>query len=114
MESADFRRHAHELVDWMADYLDRIEGFPVKAQVRPGEIAAQLPQAPPQASEPMEDILADFRSVVVPGMTHWQHPSFFAYFQANSSRPSVLAEMLTATLAPQCMDDHSGDGAVYR
>ena len=103
MESADFRRHAHDLVDWMADYLDRVEELPVKAQVRPGEIAAQLPQVPPQVPEPMEDILADFRSVVVPGMTHWQHPSFFAYFQANSSRPSVLAEMLTATLAAQCM-----------
>ena len=103
MESADFRRHAHDLVDWMADYLDRVEELPVKALVRPGEIAAQLPQVPPQVSEPMEDILADFRSVVVPGMTHWQHPSFFAYFQANSSRPSVLAEMLTATLAAQCM-----------
>ena len=84
MESADFRRHAHDLVDWMADYLDRVEELPVKAQVRPGEIAAQLPQVPPQVPEPMEDILADFRSVVVPGMTHWQHPSFFAYFQANS------------------------------
>ncbi len=103
MESADFRRHAHDLVDWMADYLDRVEELPVRAQVIPGEIAAQLPPEPPQASEPMEDILADFRSIVVPGMTHWQHPSFFAYFQANSSRPSVLAEMLTATLAAQCM-----------
>jgi aromatic-L-amino-acid decarboxylase len=103
MNSADFRRHAHDVVDWMADYLDGVEEFPVKAQVRPGEIAGRLPQAPPEAAEPMEEILGDFRSLIVPGMTHWQHPKFFAYFQANSSRPSVLAEMLTATLAAQCM-----------
>lgn len=103
MNSADFRRHAHDLVDWMADYLDGVEEFPVKAPVRPGEIAGRLAESPPSTGEPMEAILADFRSVIVPGMTHWQHPSFFAYFQANSSRPSVLAEMLTAALGAQCM-----------
>ena len=103
MNSADFRRHAHDLVDWMADYLDGVEEFPVKAPVRPGEIAGRLAESPPSTGEPMEAILADFRSVILPGMTHWQHPSFFAYFQANSSRPSVLAEMLTATLGAQCM-----------
>jgi aromatic-L-amino-acid decarboxylase len=103
MNSADFRRHGHDLVDWMADYLDRVEDRPVKAQVQPGEIAQRLPAGPPSSPESMDEILADFRSVVLPGMTHWQHPSFFAYFQANSSRPSVLAEMVTATLAAQCM-----------
>ena len=103
MNSADFRRHAHDLVDWMADYLDGVEEFPVKAPVRPGEIAGRLAESPPITGEPMAAILADFRSVILPGMTHWQHPSFFAYFQANSSRPSVLAEMLTAALAAQCM-----------
>jgi aromatic-L-amino-acid decarboxylase len=87
----------------MADYLDQVEERPVKAQVRPGEIADRLPPTPPLHPESMDRILEDFRSVVLPGMTHWQHPSFFAYFQANSSRPSVLAEMLTATLAAQCM-----------
>jgi aromatic-L-amino-acid decarboxylase len=100
---ADFRRHAHVLVDWMADYLERVESYPVRAQVAPGEIAACLPTAPPEHGEPMARIFADFEADVLPGMTHWQHPSFFAYFPANSSPPSVLAEMLTATLGAQCM-----------
>lgn len=103
MESNDFRRHAHEMVDWMADYLDGVERFPVKPRVEPGQIAAQLPAGPPLEGEPMDRIWADFQAIALPGMTHWQHPSFFAYFPANSSRPSVLAEMLTATMAAQCM-----------
>ncbi len=103
MNSEDFRRHAHEFVDWMADYLDGVEEYPVRAQVEPGDIAAQLPAAPPAAGEAMDAIFDDFRSIVLPGMTHWQHPGFFAYFPANSSPPSVLAEMLTATLGAQCM-----------
>ncbi|HEV8441803.1 MAG TPA: pyridoxal-dependent decarboxylase [Methylomirabilota bacterium] len=99
----DFRRHAHAFVDWMADYLDHVERYPVRAQVKPGAIAAQLPLSPPDTGEPLESIFADFESVLLPGVTHWQHPSFFAYFPANSSPPSVLAEMLTATLGAQCM-----------
>jgi aromatic-L-amino-acid decarboxylase len=103
MEIDEFRRHAHAFVDWMADYLERVEAYPVRAQVKPGDIAARIPAAPPEAPEPMERIFEDFRQDVLPGMTHWQHPSFFAYFPANSSPPSVLAEMLTATLGAQCM-----------
>jgi aromatic-L-amino-acid decarboxylase len=103
VDNEDFRRHAHILVDWMADYLESVERYPVRAQVEPGEIAAKLPEAPPEEGEAMERIFADFQRDVLPGMTHWQHPSFFAYFPANSSPPSVLAEMLTATLAAQCM-----------
>ena len=103
MDSNDFRQCAHEMVDWMADYLEGVERFPVRPQVEPGRIAAQLPDEPPNEGEPMERIWADFRAIALPGMTHWQHPSFFAYFPANSSPPSVLAEMLTATLAAQCM-----------
>ncbi|HEX5079095.1 MAG TPA: pyridoxal-dependent decarboxylase [Geminicoccaceae bacterium] len=103
MELEEFRREAHRLVDWMADYLAQIERYPVRAQVRPGEIAARLPAVPPSAAEPFADIFADFERIVLPGMTHWQHPSFFAYFPANASPPSLLAEMLTATLAAQCM-----------
>ena len=103
MDLDEFRRHGHSFVDWMADYLATIERHPVRAQVRPGEIAAQLPPAPPAESEPLERIFADFERILLPGMTHWQHPSFFAYFPANSSPPSVLAEMLTATLGAQCM-----------
>jgi aromatic-L-amino-acid decarboxylase len=87
----------------MADYLGNVEDYPVMAQVKPGEIAALLAPAAPEEGEPMERIFADFQSQIMPGITHWQHPSFFAYFPANSSPPSVLAEMLTAAIAPQCM-----------
>ncbi len=87
----------------MADYMEGLDGLPVKAQVEPGAIADRLPDLPPDRPEPMERIFEDFRSIVVPGMTHWQHPRFFAYFPANSSPPSVLAEMLTATMATNCM-----------
>ena len=103
MTPEEFRRHAHRLVDWMADYMSEVERFPVRAQTRPGEVASALPPAAPEAGEPMETVFADFERIVMPGMTHWQHPRFFAYFPANSSPPSVLAEMLTATLGAQCM-----------
>jgi aromatic-L-amino-acid decarboxylase len=103
MDSAEFRKYAHELVDWMADYFDNVTDYPVKSQVKPGEIIGQLPAEAPPEGEPFDRIFADFRQIILPGMTHWQHPSFFAYFPANSSRPSVLGEMLTSTLAAQCM-----------
>ncbi len=103
MTPEEFRAHAHRLVDWMADYMSEVERFPVRAQTRPGDIASALPAAAPEAGEPMEAVFADFERIVMPGMTHWQHPRFFAYFPANSSPPSVLAEMLTAALGAQCM-----------
>jgi aromatic-L-amino-acid decarboxylase len=103
MDNETFRHHAHQFVDWMADYLEGIESYPVRAQVSPGEIKARLTQSPPSTGEAMEKIFADFKRDVLTGITHWQHPSFFAYFPANASPPSVLAEMLTATLAAQCM-----------
>ena len=103
MDNETFRRHAHEVVDWMADYMDNVDAYPVRAQVQPGDIAAQLPLSAPNAPEAMGTIFQDFQNIVMPGITHWQHPNFFAYFPANSSPPSVLAEMLTATVAPQCM-----------
>ncbi len=103
MDHAEFRRHAHAFVDWMADYLETVERHPVRAQVKPGEIAERVPLRPPEHGEPMEAIFQDFKTAILPGITHWQHPSFFAYFPANSSPPSVLAEMLTATVGAQCM-----------
>ena len=103
MTPHEFRRHAHAFVDWMADYLANVESYPVRARVEPGEIAARLADAAPESGEPIEAIFRDFESLVLPGMTHWQHPNFFAYFPANSSPPSVLAEMLTAALGAQCM-----------
>lgn len=103
MDTREFRSRAHELVDWMADYLEHIRDYPVKSQSKPGEIVGALPPHPPSSGESFDDIFNDFKSVIIPGVTHWQHPSFFGYFPANSSAPSVLAEMLTATLAAQCM-----------
>jgi aromatic-L-amino-acid decarboxylase len=99
----EFRSHAHELVDWMAEYLLHVESYPVKSAAAPGTVLRQIPVAPPAEPEPFENVFKDFREIVLPAMTHWQHPSFFAYFPANSSPPSVLAEMLTATLGTQCM-----------
>lgn len=103
MDSSEFRKQAHHLVDWMADYYDTVRDFPVRSQVRPKEISDQIPGSPPSRAEQFEQIFADFERIIMPGITHWQHPSFFAYFPANSSKPSVLAEMLTATLGAQCM-----------
>lgn len=103
MDTNEFRKHAHDLVDWMADYLEGVERYPVRAQSAPGDILAQLPAAPPEEGEKLETIFQDFQDVLLPGITHWQHPGFFGYFPANSSPPSVLAEMLTATLAVQGM-----------
>ena len=103
MDIAEYRRHAHRLVDWMADYLETVETRAVRSEVEPGDIASRLPAAPPEQGEPFERIFADFERDLLPGVTHWQHPSFFAYFPANSSPPSVLAEMLTAALGVNCM-----------
>ncbi len=103
INSEEFRQHAHQLVDWMADYFNNIRDYPVKSQVAPGAIMKQLPESPPLQGEPIQDIFEDFKKIILPGITHWQHPNFHAYFTGNSSYPSVLAEMLTATLAAQCM-----------
>ncbi len=103
MNTNDFRTHAHELADWMADYLENIDDYPVTPLVRPGDIKNQLPGSAPENPESFASIFQDFRNVILPGMTHWQHPGFFAYFPANNSEPSILAEMLTATLGAQCM-----------
>jgi aromatic-L-amino-acid/L-tryptophan decarboxylase len=103
MHPDEFRRHAHELVDWMADYFVRVGELPVTPAVRPGDIARRLPPSPPAVGESFQRLFDDFREIILPGMTHWNHPGWFAYFPANNSPPSVLAEMLTATLGAQCM-----------
>ncbi len=103
MKIHDFRKHAHEMADFMADYFENIESLPVKSQVKPGEIFKRLPGSPPKFQETFQQIMSDFEEVILPGVTHWQNPNFFAYFPANSSYPSVLAEMLTAALGLQCM-----------
>jgi aromatic-L-amino-acid decarboxylase len=103
MTNEDFRKHAHELVDWMADYFEEAEDYPVKPDVEPGDISAQLPDKAPQQPESFKDQFEDFQNKIMPGITHWQSPNFMGYFPANTSYPSVLAEMLTATLGAQCM-----------
>ena len=99
----EFRKHAHDLVDWIADYYQQIEHYPVKSQVKPGDILSQLSDQAPHQGEPMEKIFKDFREIIMPGITHWQHPDFYAYFPANASFPSMLGEMLTSALGAQCM-----------
>lgn len=99
----DYSLWAKRIADWGADYHKTLAERPVRAQTAPGEIAAQLPAAPPEGAEAMDAIMRDFEQIVMPGMTHWQHPRFFAYFPANASPPSMLAEMLVNTVAAQCM-----------
>jgi aromatic-L-amino-acid decarboxylase len=103
MTPDEFRRYGRAVVDWIADYYENIETYPVLAQVQPGEIRAGLPPAPPMQGEPFEDILADVNRLIVPGITHWQSPNFFAYFPANASGPAILGELLSAGLGVQGM-----------
>lgn len=103
MNNKEFRQYAHQMVDWMADYFEQIEEYPVKSQVKPKEIYNKLPEQAPIEGEDMATIFEDFQELILPGITHWQHPNFFAYFPANTSFPSILGEMLTATLGAQCM-----------
>src|SRR5689334_13339118 len=103
MQPSEFRRHGHALVDWVADYLEHPERYPVLARVAPGDITAALPTAAPEDSEPFETIMADFERVVVPGLTHWNHPGFLAYFASSGSAPGVLADLLSAALNQQAM-----------
>ena len=110
-ESESFRAQAHRLVDWMADYLAQVGEYPVQPNREPGEVRSRIPNSPPQAPEPFERIVADFEQVILPGLTHWGHPGFFGYFPANTSPPSILAEMLTATIGAQCMSWNTSPAA---
>jgi aromatic-L-amino-acid decarboxylase len=103
MTPDEFRKHAHELVEWMADYMENVESFPVKSLVKPGEIFARIPENPPAHSESFDSLMKDFDDILMPGISHWQSPNFFAYFPANTSPSSILAEMVIATLGAQCM-----------
>lgn len=103
MDWSDFARWGARIAEWGAGYHRTLRDRPVRARTRPGAIAAALPAAPPEGPESLDAVFADFEALVVPGMTHWQHPRFFAYFPANAAPPSMLAEQLTAILAAQCM-----------
>eukprot|EP00903_Cladosiphon_okamuranus_P002159 g2157.t1 len=103
MNWTDFAAWSRRFADWTANYHRSLRTRPVRAQVAPGQILNALPEAPPELAEEMEGIFADFEKIVLPGMTHWQHPRFFAYFPANASPPSILAEQLVTAMAAQCM-----------
>jgi len=98
-----FRRHGHAAVDWIANYLEKVELYPVLSQVAPGAIRASLPAEPPVQGEPFEAMLADVEKLILPGLTHWQSPNFFAFFPGNSSGPAILGDLLCAGLGVQGM-----------
>jgi aromatic-L-amino-acid decarboxylase len=103
MTPDEFREYGRQVVDWIADYWESIESRPVGARVKPGDVAALLPSTAPEKGEPFSAFLADMERVVMPGITHWQHPSFYAYFPANASGPAVLGDLLSSGLAVQGM-----------
>jgi aromatic-L-amino-acid/L-tryptophan decarboxylase len=103
MDTREFRKRAHELADWMADYFEQVEQYPVKSKALPGDIYQKLPENPPQNKESFDQMMDDLNKIIMPGITHWQSPHFHAYFPANSSYPSVLGEMITAAIGAQGM-----------
>ena len=103
MDPEEFRRHAHRLADWIADYFAQSSKYPVLAQIAPGTIASALPGEAPARGESFESMLSDFETILLPGITHWNHPGFFAYFAITGSAPGVLAEFLSAALNVQAM-----------
>jgi aromatic-L-amino-acid decarboxylase len=103
MTPEEFRAHGHAAVDWIADYWTRTADHPVLARSAPGDVLAALPDHPPETGEPFDAVLADLDRVVLPGITHWQHPSFFGYFPANASGPAVLGDLLSSGLGVQGM-----------
>jgi len=103
MTPEEFRRRGREVIDWIADYWERVEKLPVLSHVEPGAIRAKLPEAPPEEGEPFEAVLRDLDEIILPGITHWQSPNFFAYFPANASGPAVLGDLLSSGLGVQGM-----------
>ncbi|MFY9742117.1 MAG: aminotransferase class V-fold PLP-dependent enzyme [Candidatus Sulfotelmatobacter sp.] len=103
MTPEEFRRYGHAAIDWIADYQSRIESFHVLSQVKPGQIRASLPETPPAKGEPFEAMLKDVEKIILPGVTHWQSPNFFAYFPCNASGPGILGDLLSSGLGVQGM-----------
>jgi aromatic-L-amino-acid decarboxylase len=103
MTPEEFRRHGHAAIDWIADYWASLDALPVRAQVAPGDVRRQMPASAPEDGEPFDALLADLDRVVVPGLTHWQHPRFFAYFPANSSPAAILGDLLSSGIGAQGM-----------
>src|ERR1041384_6431178 len=103
MTADAFRRLGHELIDWIADYFEKIEDLPVLAAIEPGDLKAKLPATPPAKGEAMEKIVADLDRLIVPALTHWSHPSFFAYFATSTSAPGIFGELLSAAFDVKSM-----------
>lgn len=103
MTPEEFRRHGHDVIDWIADYYSRIEQYPVLSRAEPGQIRASLPAHPPASGESFEAILKDIEKLIIPGITHWQSPNFFAFFPSNTSGPSILGDLLSSGLGVQGM-----------
>ena len=103
MSPEEFRRQGHAAIDWIADYWASLDDLPVRAQVAPGDVRRQLPASAPEDGEPFDAVLADLDRIVVPGLTHWQHPRFFAYFPANSSPAAILGDLLSSGIGAQGM-----------
>ena len=103
MDPEEFRKHGHAMIDFIAEYLGREPKRPVRSEVEPGFVRSRLPEHPPEAGEPFESVMKDVREIIMPGITHWQSPDFFAYFPANNSEPSILGELLSAGLGVQGM-----------
>ena len=98
MNPEEFRRIGHQLIDWVADYRARVEDLPVRARVEPGSVRAQFPAVPPTSPEPFEGIFDDLEQIILPGLSHWQHPNFFGYFPSNGELSSVLGDYLSTGL----------------
>jgi aromatic-L-amino-acid/L-tryptophan decarboxylase len=103
MTPEEFRTHGHALIDWISEYIEHVDSHPVASAVQPGEIRASMPEHPPTSAEPFTEVLADLDRIVMPGITHWQHPSFFAYFPGNSSYASILGDLASSGLGVQGM-----------
>ena len=96
MDLEQFRRNGYKAIDWVVDYLQDVESYPVLSRISPNDIRRQLPPHPPEEPEECQDLLRDMSEIVLPGITHWQSPNFFAFFPGNSSPPSILGEILAA------------------
>lgn len=103
IEPKDFSQESGAIIDWIQSYFDRKKNFPVKPQLSPKDIYNQIPSEIPQQAQKLEDILKDLEEIILPGITHWQHPNFHAYFPANTSIESIFAEFITAAIGAQCM-----------
>ena len=103
MSPDEFRKQGKQMIDWIADYYENVENYPVLSQVKPGDIKNQLPDSAPADGESMEQIMKDVDSIIMPGITHWQSPNFYAYFPSNSSGPSILGDLLSSGLGVQGM-----------